>query len=206
MQQATAIMRDATLQRRRPVWFAAVQSILQADVEGLERALAQIGNVNAAINGGTLLQLALEAAFPGDLVPNAAALDRGLACIRAILDHGADPNRTYSGIPPLVFALLRAVCPAVRLLIKRGAIWTPFSVDGRRFGAQSDFEWRTLNDLVRETAQFSQDCARVLTNYRCDGCRQKFATKRCGQCMQARYCCVECQREHWRQHRVVCRA
>ena len=79
MQQATTIMRDSALQRRRPVWFAAVQCILRADTAGLERALAQIENVNATINGGTLLQLALEGAFPGDLTPDAAALDRGMA-------------------------------------------------------------------------------------------------------------------------------
>ena len=206
MQQATTIMRDSALQRRRPVWFAAVQCILRADTAGLERALAQIENVNATINGGTLLQLALEGAFPGDLTPDAAALDRGMACIRALLDRGADANLTYSGIPPLVFAILRCVCPAVRLLIKRGAVWAPIRIAGRNFGERSDFEWRALSDLVLVTAQFSEECANVLRNYRCDGCRKQFATKRCEQCMQARYCCIGCQRDHWPRHRVACRA
>lgn len=151
MQQATTIMRDSALQRRRPVWFAAVQCILRADTAGLERALAQIENVNATINGGTLLQLALEGAFPGDLTPDAAALDRGMACIRALLDRGADANLTYSGIPPLVFALLRCVCPAVRLLIKRGAVWAPIRIAGRNFGERAqELPMRRVPAAVRD--------------------------------------------------------
>lgn len=42
----------------------------------------------------------------------------------------------------------------------------------------------------------------------CDGCKQlsfSIDYKLCGECKQAQYCNVTCQRTHWPEHRLVCR-
>ena len=203
--QATTITRDAAMQRRRPDWHLAVQCILRADAVGLARVLTHLGNVNAAISGGTLLQVALMGAFPVGS-DDTAALERGLACIRALLDGGADPNLTHSGIPPLAFAIVRGIGPALRLLIKRGATWAPLRIDGRPFHSESDFEWLTLDELMQTARQLSDAVAEVLASYRCEGCRRQLAAHRCGQCMNVRYCCRGCQKSDWPSHRDGCRA
>jgi hypothetical protein len=203
-------MRDAALQRRRPDWHVAVQCTLRADVEGLARVLPRIRNVNAAINDGTLLQIALMA-FPGIHVPRPqddmgerpdfAALVPGLACVRALLDGGADTSKTYCDVPPLAFALVRGIGPALRLLIKRGATWAPFTIQGT-----ARIEWSTLEHFRYAASLLSEDCLQVLNDYRCAGCLQRLATRRCEGCMDVRYCCRDCQKSDWPEHRESCRA
>jgi hypothetical protein len=185
--RATEIMIDVPLQRRRPDWHLAVQCILRADAAGLASVLGRINDVNARISGGTLLQIALFGAFPGiDFPPGGAgvggtvarpdpeALAPGLACILEILNRGADPNLTHCDVPPLAFALVRGIAPALRLLVKRGATWEPFAITG------SVYEWPTLARFMHSASHLSDDCLHVLENYRCEGCRRRLATQRCG--------------------------
>ena len=41
---------------------------------------------------------------------------------------------------------------------------------------------------------------------RCHGCgREDVSLRLCGMCRLARYCSSDCQRAHWREHKVVCR-
>jgi hypothetical protein len=223
--QAADIMFDVPMQRRRPDWHLAVQCILRADSAGLASVLGRISDVNAPIRSGTLLQIALFGAFPGVMIgtfpsidfqpggpgvggrverPDPEALAPGLACILALLDRGADPNRTHCDVPPLVFALVRGIAPALRLLVKRGATWAPFVIRGHT--PQRNYEWSTLAHFMHAASHLSDDCLYVLENYRCEGCRRRLATQRCEGCMLVRYCCRECQESDWAGHRDMCRA
>ena len=200
---ATTITRDASLQRRRPDWHSAVQCILNADPAGLANALRRIQNVDAAINGGTLLQIALVGRRVGD---DEAGLEGRLACIQTLLDHGANPNLTHNNVTPFAVALSRGIGPALRLLIKAGATWTPIRIDGRLFSLSEDIEWQTLDELRIISTQISSEVAEVLSDYICAGCGRQLATRKCAQCLRVRYCCRDCQKAHWPEHRGECRA
>lgn len=201
-------------------WHLAVESILRSDVAGLSGALQRINDVNAQLNRCTLLQIALMGAFPDIAVPpafddedgsrpefdgleyDAGALDRGLACMRALFDRGADPNRTYCDVPPLAFAIVRGIGPALRLLIKRGAMWQPFAIQSHT----RNYEWPTMYHIMHTASQISEECSEVLEEYRCKWCRQQLATKRCEKCMLVRYCCIDCQISDRPHHRAECYA
>ena len=46
-----------------------------------------------------------------------------------------------------------------------------------------------------------------VTIFRCYECgKHGHNLRRCSQCAQAYYCDADCQREHWRRHKPVCRA
>ena len=199
----------------------AVECILRSDVAGLSGALLRINDVNAQVNRCTLLQIALMGAFPDIAVPpafdeaghrpefdaleyDAEALEPGLACIRALFDHGADANRTYCDVPPLAFAIVRGIGPALRLLIKRGATWQSFAIQGNR----RNYEWPTIHHIMYTASQISEECYELLKEYGCMGCQQQLATKRCGKCMLAnvRYCSIACQISDRPGHRAECRA
>lgn len=193
---ATVEMSDRAKSARLEGWRGAMRAIMACDGAQLARALRHTSaNAVAAANTATLLQVALR---HGDA-----------ECVTELLDRGADPNVTRCGVPPLAFAVFYGAASAVRLLIKRGARWEPFTVayhvsfDG---GTRYVVKFEALGELVQYAKHHVPPCGDVLEAHRCAGCRQQLAARRCARCMLVRYCCVECQRADRAAHRAVCDA
>jgi 2-polyprenyl-3-methyl-5-hydroxy-6-metoxy-1,4-benzoquinol methylase len=57
----------------------------------------------------------------------------------------------------------------------------------------------------KEEKQAQQKSCSVVKGEECDNCNNSFEElKSCSKCRKAKYCTKQCQREHWRVHKLVC--
>jgi hypothetical protein len=143
--------------------------------------------------GGTPLHLA---AFQGH--------KEAVACL---LDHGADINAASTqGNTPLNMAANKGHLETVKLLVLKGADMKMKQSSGLTAldNAALNGHDKVVDFLINAGARFDEG-GTVAKNCNACGKEDPGNTLRCIGCLAIHYCCEECQRSDWKNHKAQCR-
>ncbi len=143
---------------------------------------------------------------------NAATTGR-LEIIQLLLQHGANPNGTNrSGRTALHIGCVLGQSQTVQALLQAGA-----SLQSQDEIGSTAVDWALLGkngaivDMLRDSEAQLVSGGRGLRydcgNERCLNTERTLACqfRKCGKCLEIRYCSPSCQSAHWNDHRGTCR-
>jgi len=129
---------------------------------------------------------------------------------RMLLEKGANPNlRNRFGGVPLIQCMKETGEEAAQLLIDFGAdptIETYDSISPMEISMQYPAIEAIFTTSFKEVVKKERKAAKENADFKkCEACKS-LAGKRCSGCYMAWYCCGECQREDWPNHKESCKA
>ncbi|OCH84020.1 hypothetical protein OBBRIDRAFT_892031 [Obba rivulosa] len=138
---------------------------------------------------------------------HASMYDTPLNVVRCLLEHGANVNhQNRYGEVAIGFAAQSNRPEVAELLMEFGADVDIPDADGV---STSDILLGCgpqVMAAVRKWQRRRAGEAALFEEKKCDGCATTKANLMwCSRCKAARYCSVQCQREHWRTHKQDCR-
>lgn len=166
----------------------------------------------------------------GQTAAHHAALHDQVHVLRALADAGADLKaETPIGQTPMLWGCVKGNNSIVQYLVKeKGFTLTPRETSAAVSAKQilqgnvppgmSEAVFNESTAIVKdamkamsaeerektESLEKHNDVLDYLGERICAHCRTVGASKRCTRCKQVRYCSVDCQRNHWAQHKIAC--
>jgi ankyrin repeat protein len=127
--------------------------------------------------------------------------------VACLLDHGADINNeaTHSGLTSLMMAAYKGHLETVKLLVLKGADmkkqWK--GLTALDYAALEGHE-KVVDFLINAGARLDEGGT---VDKNCNACGKEDPdnTLRCIGCLAIHYCCEECQRSDWKNHKAQCR-
>ncbi|KAH7911468.1 hypothetical protein BJ138DRAFT_1150559 [Hygrophoropsis aurantiaca] len=128
---------------------------------------------------------------------------------RILLQNGGNPNQqTRYGEVALFFTMQNKNTAVLEMLLENGARLDVCDANGDSPGSMFLSYGPEVTAVVTriERQRAGTEAPPLDDNTKCENCQKRGTgkTKQCGRCRTVRYCSPECQRAHWKTHKLRC--